>query len=329
MHSYTSIFKSFIVIAAIISAAEYTAQQFSGDFYDVFFIGFSPSHKPVAQKVIIHDKLTHLPGEDVQTIVAGDSSGLFGFMPEYAEKNGLPHTINIACCGDMGFDGYRYAAEYAIQHSPQVKNLILHVAPQIPPDTYGEPTELGTQIQRAFLFPGRLFHWPSQHFKMAFLNWLYFNKTDGRLPPLGGKVKIPGFENADDLRHALKRTSGWLPLDWHHEVKRDQCHKQISPERFGSYGDIWGSFEKLSQKHSISLFIYFNPMPCDPHDQYNPWDKLIEKWKSEYPGIIFLNKITSFEEIYFSDHIHLNTKGAEKNSQHIAQLMKEHIKSHE
>jgi hypothetical protein len=201
MASSTSSSRALLIAAVLIALIETLIAlspihgKYRGEFFEFAF-----EKSPNLSKVVVYEKLEYLAPEPSELVFVGDSAALYGVQPlVIADHLQGERAVNLGCCGDLGFDGYRHIAEYALRQNPTARMLVLYMTPRIGPLNFPRDGQLAKAIESNYLSWRRRLALPSFQWRLLVANVLYYGRFDelllsgDRAPKMLGIRALPGF----------------------------------------------------------------------------------------------------------------------------------------
>jgi hypothetical protein len=224
------------------------------------------------------------------TIVhVGDSSGMFGLMPDVIEGYlGHNEVLNFSCCGNQGFHGYLAALEVALRKFKSLKYIVVNMAPVVYPrpnlwwDTNGDfwavpgMSVLGAEMQHNFVSPWRLLYPPSNALR----------------PRLTSDVLKFGLDLRNATAMSVDREYGTMFERRGYMLEHDitlvpACSTEVPRDDNGtSYLELFvADFVKLAKRHGVTPVLIFHPTACDPGPQYDAFNAELDRVRKLYPEL--------------------------------------------
>ncbi len=301
--------------------------------YEREFFEFAYGKPPSLQKVILYEKLEVLAQRPAEIVFVGDSSTFFGVQPKLAmEHLAGQRVVNLGCCGDTGYPGYRYVAEFALRKNPSVELLVFHMTPRIGPFNFPDRT-LANSIYENYLSWKSVVNLPSFSWRLFASNALYFGRLDQELlegdqaPKIMGVQALPTFETTSALQQQIREDIGWAPLDWRRKLDVRRCNQirgytpRYAPALIGEIE----AFRELAERYDVDLAVFFNPALCtyEPKGRAARVKGEMERYFGQHPRIFVpFEMFETWPVEHFADPRHLNREGSAKRSHEIGRILR-------
>jgi hypothetical protein len=263
------------------------------------------------------EKLSRLLQHNPDIISVGDSSGFFSLQSTIINRYlGGRRYVNLSTGANQAFDGYKAIAEFALQRTPSIKFVVLHMFPQlVPSPTALRVSGLAPILQdnlisfRSWLTP------PSAALSPHAKVYLF----DGRIYRRG--EALSNHKVALEFRATADFTDGWVP---EHDVRFDRLFG--TTPFFADQREDWmhylpgveqstinyvlSDFERMVSKYGAKLIIAFGPIPersVIPNDaSRHRAEQELERFQKEHPNVTFLFPlITPFTNDKFGQFNHI------------------------
>jgi hypothetical protein len=331
MRSFISSFKAVFIALLVIIGIEASIKLLTHEKkLHSNLIAFSYLDVLSVQRVLINLKLDIYDHKKFEFIQVGDSSGLYGVKPfevmKYLENN--EKYLNMSCCADTGYTGYRYIAQRFLQDDKRKKYLVLHITP------YSFPMQMGKGfsdlLYDALIAPQHILYdkLPSMSKRLDVTNAIFYGSFQHKILRDFTAEVTTNKNGVDTWAKVLPDTNGWVPFIG--AIHQDGI--VTGPCNFDSlYYDEKGKatlvpeFEKIKRvadKNHVKLIILFNPVACTYNKSIDPIIQDVENFKKKHPDVyIPFPVITTWAKSYFYDNHHLNDEGASIHSADIGKAL--------
>src|SRR6185295_6834867 len=163
-------------------------------------------------KLVVHQKLSELVSSQPDIIQVGDSSGFHGIRSKTVMEylDGLSY-LNLSCCANTGFDGYYDIAKFALDHSPNIRAVVLYLTRNNLPQQsrMGGDQELGsTKIHDSFAGPWAFIKLPSLALRPVATDAVY-NRFNRSVRGVALQNRLSRAPMVVDMLRSVKDERGW------------------------------------------------------------------------------------------------------------------------
>ena len=282
--------------------------------------------------------------DEADLLLVGDSSGLYDVQPLIVNDIIIANhkMINVACCADVGWQGYASNIKHHLDSNKKIKYVVLSVSP------YSLPVAVSTKFGNGFapklsqLYSSSwiyFYQFPSLYFRKNIVEKTYYGQERDYIAEVMdlyvNKESQGKYNHYTDL---LFDNLGWAPFkkneDWFAKMNRGECGPQMIEYFYDkktnqSYlGDYLSKIKDLTNQYKAKLIVIFAPVACKDSEQIKPIIDEINQFKKLHPDVYFpFDFINNRDENDFADNYHLLPEASETYSEELAEKLASFLES--
>ena len=285
MNSFISSFRPLLVAIAIVIAIEGTiAVIVKPDIVERSnYLNWTYGQPDPFHRFTTYAKMREMLSSDLDIVQVGDSSGFHGIRPDLVTGEiGDIRYFNLSTVANTGFDGYYDFLQFALDHNPKVRAIVLYLSLRFlpKPGMIGGDAQLGAaKIHEAYVGPWSIIAFPSIALRPVATDDLY--TLFGLIAPRRTGLNDGG--DARNMMQSVKQEHGWwaehdsrMIGDRKEQFFRNLCgasdtadvsiESLSTPEGEFMPPVIFDKFAALAKAHGKKLIIVFHPNACSHLD---------------------------------------------------------------
>lgn len=289
------------------------------------------------ERWIIWTKIRKLPDQQPIAVQAGDSSGLYGIMPDVISQYiGGQKYLDLSCCANQSYPGYLVLLETALKKYPSLKYAVAYVSPTVgvtesqwirnPPDIFVAPGQsipmLGDAMYDNFMSYRKYLYPPSNILRLRIYERALLGNAASPIPP-SEREPNPVFERADVM---LVRNGYMIEHDLQSVIPAGcaEILAPIDPLTHKTYWELFAeSFTELANKYHVTPVVIFAPTgfaACEANREYRD---TIARLRTEFPTLrIPFDPIETWPGNFFSVPAHVQRALAIEASRRVGRAMR-------
>lgn len=292
--------------------------------HDTNFFEFALLWKESPQKFVVYEKLKNARNTQSEFIFIGDSSGLFGVMPEVVEKSLEGQKVmNLCVAADIGFRGYQYMADYYLRTNRNAKYLALYISPHQMPLVYGSNNKLTKAVYKNYLGPHRLLDLPIFSVRLPLANLVYYGKFKDQLSCWHQQI-LPNYPTYSEWAEEFWKSKGWVPFSPVLEKTTEECNYRVREKEDHTFLPELEKIARFSRSRGLRLAVLINPVACEVitgcYSDFVQNQLDLFSWRNPDVYIPF-DLTTTLPENVFGDQLHLSPAAAVKNSERVGRAL--------
>jgi hypothetical protein len=296
------------------------------------------------ERWIIWNKVRKLPDLQPIAVQAGDSSGLYGIMPDVVSQYiGGQQYLDLSCCANQGFRGYLVLLETALKKYRSLKYAVVYVSPTVTlgdsqwisnaPDVFLSPgvtiPMLSDAMYDNFLSYRKYLYPPSNSLRPRVYEKVLFGRGAPRIPP-AEREPNPVFERAD----VMPIRNGYMI---EHDLQIDipaGCAPILAPRDPSTQKTYWElfarAFTEMASEYHVTPVLIFGPTAFAACELNQEFRNTIANLRTEYPSLrIPLEPIETWPPDFFSVPAHVQHTFAIEASRRVGRVMRALMNGHE